>query len=239
MESRAHHPPEAMLCFKTEPLNYGDVCLTYGSIKLPIVKLLNGSRSTVTDCSRQTQRSLEADFTKNKLRPSIIGESRPLDAAADWRPMVWYMATFGDVPPSTLPRLYQHFLLAVNSPHHPGVIHTSPQWESDSRQWVLALGYTPPTCFPESQRFTTTHDVERNSSTEYSVSGDMMHLIEGHSRVKVLQWSELGKQKQDQMRAQFNRHVAHQAQKLNVCYRLMPPLSFRPNLEISGNLFQA
>ncbi|KDQ51760.1 hypothetical protein JAAARDRAFT_73416 [Jaapia argillacea MUCL 33604] len=214
MNPCAHPPRDSSPHFRALPLNVGDVCLTFGSIKLPIVKLINGSRSTVTQITRRTQRDLEQDFTRNKLRPSIVGETRPKSAGLDWQPSVWYMATFGNDPLTSLPKLYQHFLMAVNLPAKVDHIHTTPEWQCASQQWVLALCYQPPKHFPLSERFTTKGNAEGTSSTEYRVDPDMMSLLEAFSESRSLQWHRLGRPKQAQFIAQFNRHVVNRTDEL-------------------------
>ncbi|KDQ51764.1 hypothetical protein JAAARDRAFT_210897 [Jaapia argillacea MUCL 33604] len=200
--------------FRMSPLDYGDVCLTFGSIKLPIVKLINGSRSTVTQNTRQTQRDLERDFTRNKLRPSIVAEARPENAGLGWQPAVWYMATFGNDPVSSLPKLYQHFLMAVNLPDKADHIRTTPEWQCASQQWVLALQYTPPKHFPASERFIEKGNAEGTFRTEYWVEADMMRLLEDFSELRRQKWQNLEKPKLDRLIAQFNRHIVDQADKL-------------------------
>ncbi|KDQ59560.1 hypothetical protein JAAARDRAFT_68192 [Jaapia argillacea MUCL 33604] len=207
MKSCAHPPQNPAPHFSTSPLDYGDVSLTFGSIKLPILKLLNGSRAT---------RCLEQDFTLNKLRLSIIGERRPADAGAEWRPMVWYLATFGNDPVSALPKIYHHFLVAVHSPHKPvdsyeeQHIHTTPERQYASQQW----------------RFATKGDEEGTYRTEYTVETEMTTLMDNINSVRSHQWAALPKPVQDRLRAQFNRHLASQAKKLLLDHSARPPVLF-------------
>ncbi|KDQ61953.1 hypothetical protein JAAARDRAFT_527394 [Jaapia argillacea MUCL 33604] len=201
----------------SQPIDFGDIYVVRGSIALPILELFKGDQTMKTAFSQKTQDDYESYPHLNKARPAIIVKTRPKDnLIGGWHPPIWYMATFQNTSEyRSLPRLYKHFLMAVNSralhrqsPNEDRHIHTLPEWRGSSQQWVLALEYTPPANYWGSGRWESPGDEIGDPLTHYAVDAGLLQKARGYAEEQLNKYMvDTPRRLKLEMRDEFFRHL--------------------------------
>ncbi|KDQ61972.1 hypothetical protein JAAARDRAFT_705854 [Jaapia argillacea MUCL 33604] len=179
---------ESRLFHRSQPLSYGDICVVRGSIALPVLKLFKGSDSLETAFSQQTRDGYEKYLHLNKPRPALISTERPTKANGEWRPTVWDLATYGNSEYHDLRRLYKAFLLA---------------WRGTSKQWMLALDYTPPLKYWGNHQWKSLPSAPEESATHYVVEGNMLDEAQCFAEEQRLMWRRKPRQEKKAWRNEF------------------------------------
>ncbi|KAH9933800.1 uncharacterized protein B0H18DRAFT_982093 [Fomitopsis serialis] len=207
--SRPGRAPQNWVLFSdTEPAALGDIYGVLQSVKTPIRLILARSlgfdpgdgASVVTANSpfgsaRAVSRAAPSWASTvpgaGKIRPCIIRNTAPAPKAMT---NVYLMATYNDKPFDELPKIYQHFSLAVYpNQEHAVHLHTQPEWQGKEVQWVIA--YRFPIMFgKENTRWTNTwvqHPGNCYLTSHHRIGEDMLEWLNSVADRKMDEWQRM------------------------------------------------